>query len=538
MQGKFFFSLSLVCAAFLAAPSHAQPANTAEKLPVDAYMATKEKAFSWLLGTWESYYEGTNSFATSRSGGTLIFTLESDGRVVGRIGKTNGFMDEYGYRAGMYVYRGLDLPLTYAPGKSIYTVRTQEGEFLRVWSAQNERNWSPSGVSLHQGDSTLQLDSVANGYLSGGGAKWIKTSGPRIATAKKNGACNDAAYILHLRNKGEALIAAFARETERLAGNDPSTTTRKRYYYVRADFVEDEQDEEIRRWEKLVGEIIANRGPDDFLRNSRNNIIAEYRSATSKYLNEARNSEACPKHTSTSPYTNLLMGKAMADAVEIRMSEVMAEEVAQAQAVQEAYTRRFYNSLGEVGSLEGKLVSASVDAVAAALTADGVKEQEVQALVPLLKVMRDKYSRMEAAGNPPGPLEVQREMKAAFKSAGVKYDPSASTSEILGVSISGSMSVVELFRSMVLGKTLAAKGKLLGPLSIIIDTAEIVKSLSDLKTLFRVNDEDMPVTLAVTEDAAHLEVLHQRYKLFYQAYEKFENDYAAILKEAERRGNN
>ena len=75
-----------------------------------------------------------------------------------------------------------------------------------------------------------------------------------------------------------------------------------------------------------------------------------------------------------------------------------------------------------------------------------------------------------------------------------------------------------------------------GAVSLIIDLAEIGKALWDLKELTEVSNELMPATLAVAEDAAHLAVLEERYRQFYEEFQLFADSYDIALKEAHQRG--
>ncbi|MEL7446647.1 MAG: hypothetical protein AAGK02_12690 [Pseudomonadota bacterium] len=530
------FVLAAGAFALASTPLHAQPSQAGSSTQTDEYLETKREAFAWLIGTWESRYEGDGSFAKARSGAQIKFTMESDGTVIGQIVSTSELMREAKYSEGMYVFRGLERPFTNAPGTSIYAVRTGGGQFRHITNCCDE--WRDTLVALHQGDSNLQLLPTAKGSLSGY-AEWVKISGPGLATAPipaANDKCNIAAYNRFLNSEAGKLIDEFDRDTAGFADSDHTSPTSKRHPYVRADFVADEQDEEIRRWEALVREVIDNRGPDDFLRKTRRNVLTEYRDATTKYSAAARADADCPQPSEIAPYTHVMMGRAMGMAVQTRMTETLAEEVAQSGNVQEAYTRMFYEGLGDVGSLEGALGNAAVDAVKAVLFEDEVKPDKVEALVPQLEALRARYAELEAQGNPPDLFQTTKDMKEIFKRAGVDYDPSATSSDLFGAGISGGMSAADLFRSMVLGKTLKPQGKFFGTLSVLFDLAEIGNALLDLKTLVGLNDDVMPVTLAVTEDAAHLAVLEERYRQFYDEFELFADEYDSLVKEAHRRG--
>ncbi|MEP3049811.1 MAG: hypothetical protein ABJP48_10370 [Erythrobacter sp.] len=523
---------------FIAPPTaQAQPATNDVQQDEDEYLTAKREAFAWLLGTWESYYDQASNplFNDARTGATLIFTMEPDGRVVGQIGETSEMMREAGYRSGMYVFRGLERSIAFAPGSSIYASRADGGQFRWIRSGGSDE-WRETWIGIHQDGPNLQLPATAKGSLSGH-ADWIKIGGQGVAAAPRaDSKCNIPAYNLFFRDEVWPLIDAFENDTGGIADHDTSTTTVKRHPYIQADFVEDEQDEEIRRWEGIVREIINNRGPDDFLRNNRRKILAEFRAATTAYLDAAREDLDCPAFTDNPGYTNVQIGSAMGMAIEIRQSVDVAEDLAQSRAVQEHYTRLFYEELGDVGSLAGEMRNAAIDAVTAALTEDGVERSRAEALVPQLDALRSRYANREAAGNPPDQFEVDRDMQAIFRRAGVDYDPAATSQELFGSAIAGGRSVAQLYRSMVLGKTLVPQGRTLGALSVLFDLAEIGNALLDLKALVTVNDEIMPVTLAVTEDAAHLAVLDERYRQFYADYETFAAEYQRLIQEAERRG--
>ncbi|MXO89787.1 hypothetical protein [Pontixanthobacter aquaemixtae] len=125
-----------------------------------AYPGQAEK-FAWLLGTWDSYSPWGDQ--TRPTGGTLVFTIGTGGKVEGRIGKLNERQKELGYSSGMLVYRGFYDVRSYG---SDGTTRFEsfDGEFLQIHNESSE--WRAESIGVRQ-NGILYQSPPAYSHLGG-----------------------------------------------------------------------------------------------------------------------------------------------------------------------------------------------------------------------------------------------------------------------------------------------------------------------------------------------------------------------------------
>nr|WP_298896924.1 hypothetical protein [uncultured Altererythrobacter sp.] len=140
------------------------------------YYEEKNEQFAWLIGTWESRYEGDTLFAENRSGATLEFYLEVDGTVSAKIGETNNIMVNYGYRKGMVVFRKIST--SGSSGHHRHMLWAGGGHFFKLDKERNVAEWDldDGSIIVHREGPYMLPPPIVNGYLSDH-ARWYKVAG-------------------------------------------------------------------------------------------------------------------------------------------------------------------------------------------------------------------------------------------------------------------------------------------------------------------------------------------------------------------------
>ena len=561
-----------MAAALAPAAALAQP--DAQETPAQgADLERKRQQFAWLIGTWESHFEGDTLFAQNRSGAVLEFYLETNGTVSATIRETNAFMEDYGYRKGTVVFRGISTSGSSAI--SNHMLWADGGQFYKLDPSQNVAEWDldDGGVIVHREGPYMLPPPTVNGYLSDH-AKWYKTTGtplpggsqipagvqekaePAPAEAPAGGPapakiaagtpdqtradCDWNVYFQHLRDNGEALVARFERNTLRLVEQDDDNVIDKKLFPygpdVRASYVSFDENATIEGWERLAGQMIANQGADDWLKKTRLEIASAFRTANLYYWRSARAQEKCPgMREDRAAYAELLSAYAVGVSVAIRKESYLSEQLEAAYRLREAYTRKLFEELASTGSIKQKLIDAGKDQLDAILTGQGVPIGKIDSLSGELDRLSEKFARMEARGVDPSQEQILRETEQAFKQAGIDYRPSGKS--LWGNVASGSKDA--LFAGLTY---VAAKFTDLGKVGVLtrnsylyslIDHIEIAKGLADTGRLNVVWTQILPSTNAVREDVAHLEVLIRRYELVQAEYDALSSGYSRMFAEAE-----
>lgn len=157
----FFLAIGLFLVLGISGPVWAQDeATDADRA---AYEAAQKK-FGWVIGTWRE----------DNYGGTLIFSVATDGTLSGHIGRVSKYMEDAGYYSGQQVFRGWNNDgvektawgFNWATGGQAFEMTNFKGN-----------KWEPGGViHIRRGETNLRLPNTMLSLLGRYGT-WTRADG-------------------------------------------------------------------------------------------------------------------------------------------------------------------------------------------------------------------------------------------------------------------------------------------------------------------------------------------------------------------------
>lgn len=506
--------------------------------------------WGWLLGTWDSYSPWADQ--TAPTGGTLIFTLGAGGTIEGRIGKLNTAMDQSGYKPGMLVFRGFKEVRFYGANG---TTRFQsfDGEFFQIGNGAGV--WRKDTIGVYQ-NGQLYKTPPAISRLGGGGpfrksgtlsqttiadaCRPATTSEERTSSSTgeatppadppangperpaRDEKCDWRTYFMRVRDDGKKPLQSHASEASILvSGDDARVIDRKLFPYVRAGFVSFDENEAITRWERIVDEMIANQGADNWLKNLHGKMITGLEDTHRTYWQSAFSKEECPGFTESEGHPMYNLELASAQAIKDRIDDFLKPELEAAQKIKAAYMARTLRKLDNIGALDDKAAKVGKQVLNGALIKAGATEAQSERIVTALTKMREQANakRDRDARTYQGPAD--RVIIAALEGIGADTEGTSRRLHSLALGYARGTFLAE-------AKSPAASTAL-GVLSLGRYAVEIANGLFDLGTIKVVEDRDLPTTNAVREDVAHLEVLIRRYELVHARFQRFDKEFRKLI---------
>lgn len=579
---KIWLRTATILAMGVSVPLMAQPATAPVDNAAISVEALEERRaiFAWLLGTWRGdHMFGPNS---SRAGAQVTFYLEADGTVSARLDKTSEWMDSseklLAELVGQRFIRGIS---TSNSAPSVWTNSAGGGSVIN----KNDGQWTNLGI-VYVDAETGKLSHL--GGISDF-SHWVKISGstaarpagttaapgadptpgtgsegaPAPATTAQptapaseeaptnNKRCDYSFYSMLVGESTKSVIATFEHDVDEVATYDPDMPAGRLYpspVESATDiprFLDFEDYQALQRIEAVTGELIANSGPDAALIKAETQIRKLYLEARRQYDVAAQDAEArgepCPKFTHQPAYQSVLQADQAMAQLRANRDQALQARMADATRLHEKMTRQFYSDLADASSIDEKINKAQSKAydlvkgqLKSMLTGEGIAAAKVEALAPQLDALRERYASMEAQGKPVSDAQRDKDLKAALKRSGIDYDPAiARTAKRDGQTAIGKMAY-DYAASIILTANGKAPTGIIGKLSAmkgavgnIKNHAEILNSLKNYYDLLGVEEDVLPLAVAVHENRAYITGLLQRYDIMEQEYallrKNFEN---------------
>ena len=207
------------------------------------------------------------------------------------------------------------------------------------------------------------ISSTANVESSGeGSGKEASVAKPAVKEAEqKRRRCDLAIYTTSLNLSTGRDIKNFTNSTETVARYDAGLPGARLYPSPVENsgdipsFLEAEDFLVLEKLEALTNEMVANRGPDDWLKEKRKQIRELHVIARDRYEGAAKRAadafKPCPAYLEPAPYSHLAEADRIMAALRERRDKELTLLLAEGERLNEALTREFYGELANTNSL-------------------------------------------------------------------------------------------------------------------------------------------------------------------------------------------
>ena len=365
----------------------------------------------------------------------------------------------------------------------------------------------------------------------------------------KNGKkCDYPTYKVLPVSSMASVIAQFENDVDEVATYDPDMPSERMFpnpiggaANIPVKYMDFNDYRALTRMEEITEEVVTESGPDKALKSEEKKIRRLYKEAQQSYDLSARLADLkdipCPKFSDPDAYLKILEADKIMKALRKRRDGYLKGSLFAGERLNEKLTRAFYGDLADASSLSEKqekflaeLNERAKRALKSRLTDEAIESPKIEALVPRLDALRNRYSKLESEGKKVSQKTRDNDLKNALQRSGINYDPTLVGSAKSNGQMSMGKAGLDYLKST-LGPQATGFGKRLataqGYFQAAMVTAESLNALKNYYSLFITEKELMPVALAVQENRAYLKGLVERYDILDQEYaimrKKFED---------------
>jgi len=364
--------------------------------------------------------------------------------------------------------------------------------------------------------------------------------------------CDYVKFSQIMRAEGGALIQAFADETLKLAEQDDANVIDEPIFEynredIQAGFVSTDEHEFLLKLNGIVGEMIANQGGDDYLKDNRAKIVDALNAANFKYRSEALAKKDCPTFRGAEAYATFAEAEVQSSLMEQHATQTtpargnpdvsLRSDLDQITNMVDRYGNIVFNKLGNTGDLPEKLIRVGTDMYNRYMDDSGYSTREKRYLTRELEQAEANLERRKSAGETITANDINQETKAAFDRAGITYhgplsDEQADDQRKEKAAIAISLYLGSKFASSVTTGGVATVLQKSAYLKLAYQLSRVVNAVFDRGTVEGVNKRDMPTLNAARERKAHLEDLVDRHRLLRERFSKLNREYEALFASA------